>query len=79
MGPCEETVMESVWYLPIIACTYSGELRLRPNVVRSLPSANCTRLESVSAALMNVNNPTMPNGSVTMPAGMLVILPEGRE
>ena len=41
--------------------TYSGELRFKPRVVRSIPGANATRLWSFSAARMNVNKPTMPN------------------
>lgn len=47
--------------------TYSGEFRLRPNVVKSLPNARCTIPGSVSAALINVNRPIIPNWSVTIP------------
>lgn len=55
--------------------TYSGEFRLRPNVVKSLPNARCTIPGSVSAALINVNRPIIPNWSVTIPWGMLVTRP----
>ncbi len=41
--------------------TYSGELRFKPKVVRSMPGANATKLGSVSAARINVNSPTIPN------------------
>ena len=40
-----------------------------------LPRASVTRFGSVSAARMNVNNPIMPNWSVTMPTGIFVITP----
>lgn len=56
--------------------SYSGELRLRPSVVRSEPSARWTMPGSVSAARMNVNKPIIPNWSVTIPTGMLVTRPE---
>ncbi|TNN46660.1 hypothetical protein EYF80_043129 [Liparis tanakae] len=52
-----------------------SELRLRPSVVRSEPSARCTMPGSVSAARMNVSRPIIPNWSVTMPMGMLVTRP----
>lgn len=55
--------------------SYSGELRLRPSVVRSEPSARWTIPGSVSAARINVNKPIIPNWSVTMPTGMLVTRP----
>ena len=55
--------------------THSGELRFKPNVVRSIPGAKATRLGSVSAALINVNKPTIPNWSATIPGGMLVTRP----
>ena len=57
------------------AAPYSGELRLSPSVVRSMPGARATRLMSVSAARMNVRRPTIPNWSTTIPAGMLEIVP----
>lgn len=56
--------------------SYSGELRLRPSVVRSEPRARWTMPGSVSAARMNVNKPIIPNWSVTIPTGMLVTRPE---
>lgn len=57
---------------------YSGELRLRPSVVRSLPNAKCTIPRSVSAARINVNRPIIPNWSVTIPDGMFVTRPGER-
>lgn len=59
--------------------THSGEFKLRPSVVRSLPSAKCTMPGSVSAARMNVNRPIMPNWSVTMPGGMFVTRPAAKQ
>ena len=56
--------------------TYSGELRFKPNVVRSIPGARATRLGSFSAALINVNRPTIPNWSLTIPLGMFETVPE---
>lgn len=41
-----------------------------------LPSASVTRFGSVSAALINVNSPIIPNWSVTIPFGMFEIIPE---
>lgn len=41
-----------------------------------LPSASVTRFGSVSAALMNVNSPIIPNWSVTMPFGIFEIIPD---
>ncbi len=58
-----------------VSVSYSGELRLRPSVVRSEPSARWTMPGSVSAARMNVSKPIIPNWSVTMPTGMLVTRP----
>lgn len=55
--------------------SYSGELRLSPSVVRSLPKARWTIPGSVSAARMNVSSPIIPNWSVTIPKGMFVTLP----
>lgn len=55
--------------------TYSGEFKLSPSVVRSLPSARWTIPGSVSAARINVNRPIMPNWSVTIPEGMFVTRP----
>lgn len=55
--------------------TYSGELRLSPRVVRSIPGARATRFGSFSAARMNVSSPTMPNWSITMPCGMFDTVP----
>lgn len=55
--------------------SYSGELRLRPSVVRSEPRARWTMPGSVSAARMNVRRPIIPNWSVTMPTGILVTRP----
>ena len=59
--------------------TYSGEFRLRPNVVRSIPGANATKFGSFSAALMKVNKPTIPNWSATIPAGMFDTIPGTRQ
>ena len=56
--------------------TYSGEFKLRPSVVRSIPGAKATILESCSAALMKDNRPTIPNWSMTIPFGMFDIVPE---
>lgn len=57
-------------------CTYSGELRFKPSVVRSIPGANAMRLWSFSlAALMKVNRPAIPNWSVTIPDGILDTMP----
>lgn len=55
--------------------TYSGEFKLSPSVVRSLPRARWTIPGSVSAARINVNRPIMPNWSVTIPEGMFVTRP----
>lgn len=55
--------------------SYSGEFKLSPSVVRSLPSARWTIPGSVSAARINVNRPIMPNWSVTIPEGMFVTRP----
>lgn len=55
--------------------SYSGELRLSPSVVRSLPSAKCTMPGSVSAARIKVSKPIIPNWSVTIPPGMFVTRP----
>lgn len=57
------------------AVTYSGEFKLSPSVVRSLPRARWTMPGSVSAARMNVSSPIMPNWSVTIPEGMFVTRP----
>lgn len=59
--------------------SYSGEFKLSPSVVRSLPSARCTIPGSVSAARINVRRPTMPNWSVTIPEGMFVTRPAAEE
>lgn len=55
--------------------TYSGEFKLSPSVVRSLPRARWTIPGSVSAARINVSRPIMPNWSVTIPEGMFVTRP----
>lgn len=54
---------------------FSGELRLSPRAVRSVPSANDTKFWSDSAARMNVNSPTMPNWFAIMLSGIFVTLP----
>lgn len=58
-----------------IPSSYSGEFKLSPSVVRSLPSARWTIPGSVSAARINVSRPIMPNWSVTIPEGMFVTRP----
>lgn len=58
-----------------IEVSYSGELRLSPSVVRSLPNARWTIPGSVSAARMKASSPIIPNWSVTIPEGMFVTLP----
>ena len=42
-------------------CTYSGEFKFNPKVVRSLPNANM--LKSGSVILITLNNPSKPNSS----------------
>ena len=69
------TVSECLKTAKACCGTYSGELRLSPNVVRSMPGANARRLESVSAARINVKSPTIPNWSFTIPCGMLDTVP----
>lgn len=59
--------------------SYSGEFRLSPSVVRSLPRARCTIPGSVSAARINVSRPIMPNWSVTIPEGMFVTRPAAKQ
>ena len=55
---------------------YSCELRLRPNVVRSMPGARGVNDWSISFDdRMNASRPTMPNWSTTMPGGMFVTRP----
>ena len=44
--------------------------------MRSMPGARATRFGSVSAARMNVNRPTIPNWSPTIPAGMFEMVPK---
>ena len=63
---------------PKVGKRLTSELRLRPSVVRSAPRARDTRLGSVSAALMNVSRPIIPNWSTTMLAGILVTNPDHR-
>ena len=47
--------------------------------MRSMPGARATRFGSVSAARMNVNRPTIPNWSPTIPDGMFEMVPRGEE
>ena len=49
--------------------------RLKTN----LPKAKVTRFGSVSAALMNVNKPIIPNWSVTICFGMLEKVPKTKK
>ena len=56
----------------------TSELRLRPSVVKSVPSARDTKFGSVSAARMKVSSPIIPNWSVTIVAGMFVTIPEDK-
>lgn len=69
-GPSENGPPK-LWY------RFSMEFRLRPNAVRSCPIANETRFGSLSAALMNVSNPIIPNWLLTIVGGMFVTRPFG--
>lgn len=52
---------------------------MSPSVVKSIPGANATRLWSLSAARINVSNPTIPNWSITIPDGIFVTVPANME
>ena len=61
-----------------IKVTYTYNVNEKKITTTYLPSANDTRLGSVSAPRINVNNPIIPNWSCTIPGGIDTVAIKGK-